>query len=109
MYGSDIDGRQMRGKGKVSMLRRQERLTGSYVDKTPGIMRAAKQYGVSESILDLCTFDVTKNPWRCGELFDAIITDPPCEFRVPCSWKLTLNTAQMGFVRVLSAWAGKLL
>ena len=43
-------------------------------------MRAAKQYGVSERILDLCTFDVTKNPWRCGELFDAIITDPPCMF-----------------------------
>ncbi|KAH8982687.1 hypothetical protein EDB92DRAFT_1819775 [Lactarius akahatsu] len=27
--------------------------------------------------LDLCTFDITRNPWRCGGLFDAIITDPP--------------------------------
>jgi tRNA (guanine10-N2)-methyltransferase len=60
VYGSDIDGRQMRGKAK-----------------TPGIIRAAAQYGVAERIIDLCTFDVTRHPWRCGGLFDAIITDPP--------------------------------
>jgi tRNA (guanine10-N2)-methyltransferase len=42
-------------------------------------MRAAAQYGVRQRILDLCTFDITRNPWRCGGLFDAIITDPPCE------------------------------
>ncbi|CAL1707258.1 unnamed protein product [Somion occarium] len=60
LYGSDIDGRQMRGKENV-----------------PGIRRAAAQYGVADRILDLCTFDVTQNPWRCGDLFDAIITDPP--------------------------------
>ncbi|KAG1732235.1 tRNA guanosine-2'-O-methyltransferase [Suillus paluster] len=60
VYGSDIDGRQMRGK-----------------DKTPGILRAAAQYGVASRIMDLCTFDVTNHPWRCGSLFDAIITDPP--------------------------------
>ncbi|KAF9263408.1 tRNA guanosine-2'-O-methyltransferase [Marasmius fiardii PR-910] len=60
VYGSDIDGRQMRGKGDVS-----------------GIVRAASQYGVAQRILDLCTFDITHNPWRCGELFDAIVTDPP--------------------------------
>ncbi|KAF9241534.1 tRNA guanosine-2'-O-methyltransferase [Melanogaster broomeanus] len=60
VYGSDIDGRQMRGKAK-----------------TPGIIRAAAQYGVANRIMDLCTFDVTHNPWRCGGLFDVIITDPP--------------------------------
>ncbi|KAL0577032.1 hypothetical protein V5O48_004966 [Marasmius crinis-equi] len=60
VYGSDIDGRQMRGKGDV-----------------PGVVRAASQYGVAPRILDLCTFDITHNPWRCGDLFDAIITDPP--------------------------------
>ncbi|KAH9839294.1 tRNA guanosine-2'-O-methyltransferase [Rhodofomes roseus] len=60
VFGSDIDGRQMRGK-----------------EKQPGIIRAAAQYGVAHRIIDLCTFDVTRNPWRCGELFDAIITDPP--------------------------------
>lgn len=50
------------------------------IEKTPGIKRAAAQYGVEQRIVDLCTFDVTQNPWRCGELFDAIVTDPPCEF-----------------------------
>ncbi|KXN90848.1 tRNA (guanine(10)-N2)-methyltransferase [Leucoagaricus sp. SymC.cos] len=60
VFGSDIDGRQMRGKGKPA-----------------GIIRAATQYGVASRIIDLCTFDVTHNPWRCGELFDAIVTDPP--------------------------------
>ncbi|KAJ7593860.1 RNA methylase [Mycena floridula] len=60
VFGSDIDGRQMRGK-----------------DSTPGVFRAAEQYGVTSRILDLCTFDITRNPWRCGDLFDAIVTDPP--------------------------------
>ncbi|KAN0135399.1 S-adenosyl-L-methionine-dependent methyltransferase [Lactarius tabidus] len=60
VFGSDIDGRQMRGK-----------------EAKPGILRAATQYGVRQRILDLCTFDITRNPWRCGGLFDAIITDPP--------------------------------
>ncbi|KAH9942477.1 tRNA guanosine-2'-O-methyltransferase [Epithele typhae] len=61
VFGSDIDGRQMRGKVKP-----------------PGIVRAAAQYGVANRIADLLTFDVTQNPWRCGDLFDAIVTDPPC-------------------------------
>ncbi|KAF9464949.1 tRNA guanosine-2'-O-methyltransferase [Collybia nuda] len=60
VFGSDIDGRQMRGKGNP-----------------PGVLRAASQYGTVSRILDLCTFDVTRNPWRRGALFDAIITDPP--------------------------------
>ncbi|KAF8608623.1 tRNA guanosine-2'-O-methyltransferase [Ceratobasidium sp. AG-I] len=60
VFGSDIDGRQMRGK-----------------ETTPGIRRAAHQYGVLHRVLDLCTFDVTQGPLRRGGLFDAIITDPP--------------------------------
>ncbi|KII92532.1 hypothetical protein PLICRDRAFT_155122 [Plicaturopsis crispa FD-325 SS-3] len=60
VFGSDIDGRQMRGK-----------------EKLPGIIRAAAQYGTAQRVIDLCTFDVTHNPWRCGELFDALVTDPP--------------------------------
>ncbi|QRV79134.1 tRNA guanosine-2 -O-methyltransferase [Ceratobasidium sp. AG-Ba] len=62
VFGSDIDGRQMRGK-----------------ESTPGIRRAADQYGVENRILDLCTFDVTQSPLRRGSLFDAIVTDPPCK------------------------------
>jgi hypothetical protein len=50
-----------------------------FLEAKPGILRAATQYGVRQRILDLCTFDITRNPWRCGGLFDAIITDPPCK------------------------------
>lgn len=44
----------------------------------PGVIRQAARYGVAQRIVDLCTFDITQHPWRCGGLFDAIITDPPC-------------------------------
>ncbi|KAL0956084.1 hypothetical protein HGRIS_002253 [Hohenbuehelia grisea] len=60
VIGSDIDGRQMRGK-----------------EKPAGVFRAATQYGLASRILGLFTFDMTRNPWRCGDLFDAIVTDPP--------------------------------
>lgn len=66
----------MRGKGQskskfpVSIL--------SFEGSTPGVYRAATQYGVAQRIIDLCTFDITNHPWRCGGVFDAIITDPPC-------------------------------
>lgn len=48
------------------------------IESRPGIFRAAEQYGVESRVLDLCTFDVTHNPWRRGGIFDAIVTDPPC-------------------------------
>lgn len=52
------------------------------VEKNPGILRSAAQYGVASRIIDLCSFDITHNPWRCGELFDAIVTDPPCIYNL---------------------------
>ena len=72
----------MRGKGEnttttrgVDELTRSPRLLG----ESPGILVAAKQYNVANRIIDLCTFDLTQNPLRCGGLFDAIVTDPPCK------------------------------
>ncbi|THU81691.1 hypothetical protein K435DRAFT_873053 [Dendrothele bispora CBS 962.96] len=53
VFGSDIDGRQMRGK-----------VHRAYFEQQP-------------STVDLLTFDIIHNPWRCGGLFDAIVTDPP--------------------------------
>ena len=49
-----------------------------FSEKVPGVLRAAQQYGIASRIVDLATFDITNNPWRCGDLFDAIVTDPPC-------------------------------
>lgn len=63
-------------------------------------MRAAAQYGVRERILDLCTFDITRNPWRCGGLFDAIVTDPPCKRR-PEPQKAQENAALVDLILVL--------
>ena len=98
VVGSDIDGRQMRGKGEF-------RLVGTNIDLVsqaspdieiltvfasfylidasgPGVFRAATKYGLRNRILDCLTFDVTRNGWRRGGLFDAIITDPPCKHEI---------------------------
>ncbi|KAF9580410.1 hypothetical protein BGW38_002963, partial [Lunasporangiospora selenospora] len=59
--GSDIDGRQIRGKGKAS------------------IQSNCEQYQVKDRVMDALVFDVCHAPWRTFKkgLFDAIVTDPP--------------------------------
>ncbi|MBW0484796.1 hypothetical protein O181_024511 [Austropuccinia psidii MF-1] len=58
VFGSDIDGRPMRGKERT-------------------MHDNFKQYGVAEKLLDCAVFDLTQHPWRTDRLFDAIICDPP--------------------------------
>lgn len=55
--GSDIDGRQIRGKSK---------------DR--GVKSNIEQYNLQGRVLDSLVFDVTKNPWRCDDWLDAIVT-----------------------------------
>lgn len=57
--GSDIDGRQIRGKGKAS------------------IQSNCEQYDLKGRVLDALVFDVCHSPWRTFKegLFDAIVTD----------------------------------
>ncbi|THU96445.1 hypothetical protein K435DRAFT_819440 [Dendrothele bispora CBS 962.96] len=81
VLGSDIDGRQMQGKGS---------------DRAPDLIL----YNYTGHLL---TFDITHNPWRCGGLFDAIVTDPPYGVRasakrlgrkkdsVPKGWRCISN------------------
>ncbi|KAI9291017.1 hypothetical protein K502DRAFT_326490 [Neoconidiobolus thromboides FSU 785] len=57
--GSDIDGRQVRGKQGKS------------------IQSNIKQYNFKDQILDTVVFDITHHPWRNQIQFDAIVTDPP--------------------------------
>ncbi|CAO3692918.1 unnamed protein product [Umbelopsis ramanniana] len=57
--GSDIDGRQIRGKGKSS------------------IKTNVAQYDLGDRVLDTLTFDICHNPWRIDNWLDAIVTDPP--------------------------------
>ncbi|EEB09007.2 tRNA (guanine-N2-)-methyltransferase catalytic subunit Trm11 [Schizosaccharomyces japonicus yFS275] len=57
--GSDIDGRQMRGKNSVS------------------IRENIAQYNLQSSFLDVFTSDITHCPIRESFLLDAIVCDPP--------------------------------
>ncbi|KAF9644600.1 tRNA guanosine-2'-O-methyltransferase [Thelephora ganbajun] len=78
--GSDIDGRQMRGKStplEYDVLDGRTEAVPAHEDDGSGIIRSANQYGVASRIVDLLTVDVTQHPWRSGGLFDAIVTDPP--------------------------------
>jgi tRNA (guanine10-N2)-methyltransferase len=60
-YGSDIDGRSIRGKGK------DRTLFGNF-----------KQYGLTDVFLDSFIADLTNSPLREGtRLFDGIVCDPP--------------------------------
>ncbi|KAJ2716749.1 hypothetical protein H4R19_000457 [Coemansia spiralis] len=62
--GSDIDGRQIRG-------------TAGFRRGVDGIRANLAQYQLADRVLDTAVFDVCRNPWRAGPLFDAIVTDPP--------------------------------
>ena len=76
-----------------------------FTEKTPGVIRAATQYGTASRVIDLATFDVTHNPWRCGELFDAIVTDPPCKFTTFIDFGANMLTyEQTASVLVQSVW-----
>lgn len=83
-FGSDIDGRPMRGKENISDS-----------NSKTGIVKSATQYGLRDHILDTVVFDMTQNPWRKDLLFpldddeskqgakpsvgvvDGIVADPP--------------------------------
>jgi len=72
--GSDIDGRQIRGKGKTS------------------IKTNIEQYNMKKRVLGTIVSDMAHHPWRnSGELFDAIVTDPPYGVRAGAK-KIGLNT-----------------
>ncbi|KAJ1644077.1 hypothetical protein LPJ64_004198 [Coemansia asiatica] len=62
--GSDIDGRQIRG-------------TAGFRRNVDGIRANLAQYNLGSRVLDTAVFDICRNPWRPGALFDAIVTDPP--------------------------------
>jgi tRNA (guanine10-N2)-methyltransferase len=58
-FGSDIDGRSIRGKGKNN-------LRANFV-----------QYGLTEQLGDTFVADLTNTPLRAARLFDGIVCDPP--------------------------------
>lgn len=103
--GSDIDGRQIRGKSKLIGSGFQQTEVTISLEKgkgiKPGILRAAEQYRLQDKFLDFYIFDVTRGPIRRGGWIDAIITDPPCmsnPFRLPDTngayWQMALGQVQ---------------
>jgi len=58
-FGSDIDGRSIRGKGKTNLL-------ANFV-----------QYGLTNQFGDSFVADLTNTPLRAVRLFDGIVCDPP--------------------------------
>ncbi|KAL3420799.1 tRNA (guanine(10)-N2)-methyltransferase [Phlyctema vagabunda] len=58
-WGSDIDGRSIRGKGKTNLLAN------------------FKQYGLVNEFGDSFVADLTNTPLRAARLFDGIVCDPP--------------------------------
>ncbi|RUS29995.1 DHS-like NAD/FAD-binding domain-containing protein [Jimgerdemannia flammicorona] len=65
--GSDIDGRQIRGKGYLFALMPLGQSS---------IKSNVEQYNLRDKVLDTLVFDVCHNPWRKGTWFDAIVTAP---------------------------------
>ncbi|KAJ3352846.1 hypothetical protein GGF32_003541 [Allomyces javanicus] len=68
--GSDIDGRQIRGTGKGNARRGAKPGSAS-------VWSNVEQYGLQNRVVDCMVYDMAHHPLRAGELFDAIITDPP--------------------------------
>ncbi|KAH8808345.1 S-adenosyl-L-methionine-dependent methyltransferase [Xylogone sp. PMI_703] len=58
-FGSDIDGRSIRGKGKATLLAN------------------FKQYALVNQFGDTFVADITNTPLRAARLFDGILCDPP--------------------------------
>lgn len=60
-FGSDIDGRSIRGKGKSK----------------PNLLSNFTQYGLTREFGDSFVADLTNTPLRTTRLFDGIVCDPP--------------------------------
>ncbi|KAI9017523.1 S-adenosyl-L-methionine-dependent methyltransferase [Gaertneriomyces semiglobifer] len=72
--GADINGLQIRGKGKSN------------------IQSNVRQYGLGGHVLDNVVCDIAHHPWRDGEWFDAIVTDPPYGVRAGAKMIGTANS-----------------
>ena len=80
--GSDIDGRQMRGKMKSSTRNRGPKYKKSEglledTEEYASIFTNVKQYGLSGLVLDCLVFDMAHHPFGDRLRLSAIVTDPP--------------------------------
>ncbi|XP_038655687.1 tRNA (guanine(10)-N2)-methyltransferase homolog isoform X2 [Scyliorhinus canicula] len=73
--GTDIDYNIIHGRGKAS--RKNQKWRGP----DENIRANLRQYGLEEFYIDVLVSDASKNIWRRGKLFNAVITDPPYGIR----------------------------
>lgn len=69
VVGSDIDGRQIRGKSMEE--------ANSPGERPLCLLSNVEQYKLNKQVFGLCVFDITQHPWRLHSWLDAIMTDPP--------------------------------
>lgn len=77
--GSDIDGRQMRGKLKSSTQNRGPKYKKiiEESEEFPSIFTNVKQYNLSGLVLDCLVLDMAHHPFSDRLKLSAIVTDPP--------------------------------
>ena len=79
--GSDIDGRQMRGKAASSTAHRGPKYKKSealvHESVYQSIQTNLEQYGLTGRIIDGIVFDIAHHPWTSRLMLNAIVTDPP--------------------------------
>ncbi len=78
--GSDIDGRQMRGKAATSTPNRGPKYQKCVVvpeNENPSMYSNIEQYGLGGRIIGGIVFDIAHNPWSERLTLSAIVTDPP--------------------------------
>lgn len=75
--GADIDYLLLHGKGRASRAGAESK----WRSKDENVFSNLRQYGLGDCYLDVLVADAAKCVWRQGELFDAIITDPPYGIR----------------------------
>lgn len=79
-YGSDIDGRQIRGRDAfISGNQKPPTKRKTFGTNPKGnVYSNIEQYGVQNRVLDCFVGDLAHHPWRDRTpIFDAIVTDPP--------------------------------
>ena len=79
--GSDIDGRQIRGKSKfyisntiiIQKFKTDNKFFSRLANRS--IKSNVEQYNLHGKVLDTLVFDICHHPWRNNPWFDAIVTD----------------------------------
>lgn len=78
--GSDIDGRQMRGKAATSTPHRGPKYQKCVVvpeNENPSMYSNIEQYGLGGRVIGGLVFDIAHHPWCDRLTLSAIVTDPP--------------------------------